>query len=613
MIQDSGSNYQFYNHTEEANPSKSVFDLSSLVTTTINNGGLIIPLKWFETLPGDKWELSFQALLRVMPQEVPLYSRQRMFIHAYYSRLEELWNEAHTYMTKGYTGKESLKKPVISSDNFDSTLWNNGNGTVGIESLAQYLGLPLGAKYSDLAASGVTCLPFMMYERIYRDYYMNKNYYTENRQWLPNDDGDLRVNTNGEIISVINNPDIPEGQENITFGRLHYRDWTQDYFTSALPWPQRGEAMTLNIASGLDMYATNLETLEGKEPGYYRMPIEKLGGLKIEYNITSPTTSWRGQRMQWYFDNGGEPVAITPVQNHVDNQSYYQANNPLAIGRNKEWGKLGDPYTENQQSAAGIVIDNVEKFGITANQLRELLLNQKELETMARTDGSYAEFGLAFFGEVSKTAKSYKPTYIGGTYQNITFGEVIQNGASTQDSPLGNFAGRGGMSTSGDLGTIYCDDYGYIMIVASIVPDTYYSQGLDRKWTRQTQEDEFLPDRAKLGMQAILNEELKFTGNLEKDKYGWAWQNRFDELRYEANTITGKIADQNNESFYPYTQARQFEGEEAPGYSQEFARMDDVRKDYLVSKEESAYIMQCAIGARAVRPLPYKAIPASLI
>lgn len=246
MIQDRGSNYQFYNHVERANTQKSVFDLSSLVTTTIDNGGTIIPLKWFETLPGDKFEINFEALLRVMPQTVPLMSRQRLFIHAYYSRLGELWEDAETYMTKGYTGTEEIVKPTITEDNFDATLWNEGNGTVQPESLAQYLGLPLGAKYSDLQESGVTCLPFMMYERVYRDYYMNKNYYTENRQWLPNDDGQLRVNTAGNIVSVINNPNIPEGQEEIKFGRLHYRDWTQDYFTSALPWPQRGEAMTLN-------------------------------------------------------------------------------------------------------------------------------------------------------------------------------------------------------------------------------------------------------------------------------------------------------------------------------------------------------------------------------
>lgn len=608
MIQDSGSNYKFYNHTEKANPSKSVFDLSSLITTTINNGGTIIPLKWFETIPGDKFDINFQALLRVMPQEVPLYSRQRMFIHAYYSRLEELWNEAQTYMTKGYTGKENLTKPTISSDNFDETLWNGGNGTVGVESLAQYLGLPLGAKYSDLAESGVTCLPFMMYERIYRDYYMNRNYYTENRQWLPNDDGDLRVNTNGEIISVINNPDIPEGQDEIKFGRLHYRDWTQDYFTSALPWPQRGEAETLN-GSGSNV------TITGGSIAQDFLPLQTAGEIFVRTEAGATSTTREQRRL--YLQTRGYQQGTIPVNPSIWLNVGDEVNYPQSANQD-----LNSSQAETADASLGVNI-NIPKnditipanlsIGIRAEDIRELLLNQKELETMARTDGSYAEFGLAFFGEVSKTARSYKPTYIGGTYQNITFGEVLQNGASTDDSPLGNFAGRGGMSTSGDLGTVYCDDYGYIMIVASIVPDTYYSQGLDRKWTRQTQEDEYLPDRAKLGMQAILNEELMFTGDLEKDKYGWAWQNRFDELRYEANTITGKIADTSNESFYPYTQARRFTGEEAPGFSQEFARMDDVRKDYLVSKEESAYIMQCSIGVRAVRPLPYKAIPASLI
>lgn len=588
MIQDRGSNYQFYNHTEKANPQKSVFDLSSLVTTTINNGGQIIPIKWFETVPGDKFEINFEALLRVMPQTVPLMSRQRLFIHAYYSRIGELWEEAETYMTKGYTGRTELKKPTITSENFDATLWDSGNGTVGVESLAQYLGLPLGAKYSDLQAAGVTCLPFMMYERIYRDYYMNKNFYTENRQWLPNDDGQLRVNTEGNIVSVVNNPNTPEGQDPIKFGKIHYRDWTQDYFTSALPWPQRGEAMNLNIANSL--------------------------GLGIEGELYNTTTQ---QKEKFRFDgtnlyggtiSSGE-AEIYGTQYFKDEREGKEGIGIINFVTNKEIEE-NSHYTTRTADNVKLTVSNAQ-VGISANQLRELLLNQKELETMARTDGSYAEFGLAFFGEVSKVAHSYKPTYIGGTYQNITFGEVLQNSESTEDSPLGAFAGRGAMHSKANIGTCYCDDYGYIMILASIVPDTYYGQGLDKKWTRQVQEDEFLPDRAKLGMQAILNEELVFSGTLENDKDVWAWQNRLDELRYEANTITGKIADSSNNSFYPYTQARKFNS--LPGYSQEFALMDDVRKDYLASVEESAYIMQCAIGVRAVRPLPYKAIPASLI
>lgn len=588
MIQDRGSNYQFYNHTEKAKVGKSVFDMSSLNTLTIPNGGQIIPLKWFETVPGDKWDLNFQAILRVMPQTVPLFSRQRMFIHAYWSRTSELWNDAETYYTKGYTGKEDLKKPVISSYNFDSTLWNSGNGTVQPESLADYLDLPIGAKYSELEKSGVTCLPFMMYERIYQEYYMNRNFYTENRQWLPNDDGELRVNTAGKIISVENNPEIPEGQEPITFGKIHYRDWTQDYFTSALPWPQRGEAKTITTSLQFDdnnVYINIDNSTTGELISRQKAKIKYLN----DYTIANAAATY----------DASNNIAI-----NLDN-SVIGENNFTAQYKNVP--KQYDVQLQINKNAQSTT-------GINANDIRELFLNQQELETMARTDGSYSQFGLAFFGEVSNAARTYKPQYIGGTYQNITFGEVMQNApqATEGGSELGSFAGRGGMATSGDLGSVYCDDYGYIMIVASIVPDTYYSQGVDRKWTRQTQEDEYLPDRAKLGMQAIKNEELVFqNGETETNADGWAWQNRFDELRYEANRIHGKIADPNAASFYPYTQARHFNG--LPGYSQEFAIMDDVRKDYLTSYSESAYIMQCSIGARAVRPLPYKAVPAELI
>lgn len=628
MIQDKGSNYSFYNHTEAAHVGMSVFDLSALNTLTIPNGGQVIPLAWYETLPKDKWEIDFQALLRVMPQVVPLYSRQRIFVHAYWSRIAELWNEAETYYTKGYTGTEELKKPCISEDNFDKELWDSGNGTVTAESLADYLDLPQGAKYSDLAEHNVSALPFMMYERIYQEYYMNRNFYTENRQWLPNDDGDFRLNTAGKIISVVNNPQ-EDGSE-IRFGKIHVRDWTQDYFTSALPWPQRGAAMTINSTLGNTLGIKyldndNNEVLIREDGISVTMASNGIKGTdnigdSRAYKMTS--TLGADQNATWTKIKTSETSSTTapytlnlmPLNNNqwknvatkISGANYTPVANAAGSG---------NAITQEQISMARwpmMTTEGAINLGITANDLRNLMLNQKELETMARTDGSYAQFGLAFFGEVSKSAKTYKPRYIGGTYQNIEFQEVLQNSQSTEDSPLGAFAGRGGMTTGGNLGTCQCDDFGILMIVASIVPDTYYSQGLPRKWTRATQEDEYLPDRAKLGMQAILNEELVYTGNLEKDKDVWAWQNRFDELRYMENKIHGKVADRNAESFYPYTQARQFTGD-TPGYSQEFAKMDDVRKDYLVSETESAYIMQCAIQARVVRPLPYKAVPATMI
>lgn len=573
MIQDSGSNYSFYDHTEKAHPPRSVFDLSHLNSLTIPNAGLIVPIALLETMPDDDFDISVSSLIRVLPQVVTLYSRQRIFIHAYYSRLQELWNDAETFMTKGYNGDTNLVRPSISLTNFDTNVCGStGANTVAPDSLSDYFGLPIGAKYSDLFAAGVSALPFMMYERIYRDYYMNKNFYTENKQWLPNDDGDLRLNTNGDIISVLNSPTIPTGDTPISFGALHYRDWTQDYFTSAVPWPQRGTAAGIPLSSG------RTPVLLGDGPLHY-------------YNKSSSTSgTWVGLL-------------------NASNTSDATLGSAVTTDTTRNYGAVTLPDT------VPITVDLSSVSPITVNQLRTALIEQSEMETMARTDGSYSEFGLAFFGVRSKASRSFKPTYIGGNYQSMVFTEVLQTSATTTSagnaSPLGSQAGHGISAKTGNIGHIYCDDFGYIMIVASIMPDTYYHQGLDRMWTRLTQNDMFLPDRAKLGMQAITNGELYFSGTLVNDRDVWAYQGRGDEYRYMQNKIHGKIADSTNNSFYPYTQARTFSS--LPGYSQDFARADDVRKDYLFSQVEDAYTAQFQINIRAVRPLPYKAVPASII
>lgn len=576
MIQDSGSNYSFYDHTEKAHPPRSVFDLSHLNSLTIPNAGLIVPIALLETMPDDDFDISVSSLIRVLPQVVTLYSRQRIFIHAYYSRLQELWNDAETFMTKGYNGDTNLVRPSISLTNFDTNVCGStGSNTVAPDSLADYFGLPIGATYSDLFAAGVSALPFMMYERIYRDYYMNKNFYTENKQWLPNDDGDLRLNTNGDIISVLNSPTIPAGDTPIAFGALHYRDWTQDYFTSAVPWPQRGSAAGIPLSSG-------------------SIPVRVGNTSDSSVFLDAPGTSGGGFSLN--FKVGSNRFWLYPSSLSVPSSASLTSSATLS-------------------SLQELNVDLSSVSPITVNQLRTALIEQSEMETMARTDGSYSEFGLAFFGVRSKASRSFKPTYIGGNYQSMVFTEVLQTSATTTSagnaSPLGSQAGHGISAKTGSIGHIYCDDFGYIMVVASIMPDTYYHQGLDRMWTRLTQNDMFLPDRAKLGMQAITNGELFFSGTLVNDRDVWAYQGRGDEYRYMQNKIHGKIADSTNASFYPYTQARTFSS--LPGYSQDFARADDVRKDYLFSQVEDAYTAQFQINIRAVRPLPYKAVPASII
>lgn len=587
---DSGSNYSFGDKMLKPQMARSLFDLSHLNSLTINNAGSLIPIACKEVNPNEDHEISVKTLLRVLPQVVPLYSRQRLYIYAFYSRACDLWKDAHAYYKKGWDGNLVLNKPKLTADNMP-----NFNEVIAPESLSDYLGLPIGYSPKTLSQSGqINCLPFFMYEKIYQAYFMEKNLYMNNRCWLPNDEADLRIGSDNNVIS---NSYSSSASDKITLGSLHFRNYPQDYFTSCVPSPTRG---TPPILEGLGSVSFDGTIHRGNA---YSTSGDSLVGpnlLSLQY--------WSNVDHAEHF---GLSVYRSKVQkidsSRVPNMSgnFYASKGTLDVP--SDFDASVKPFYD-------FLNNNHLDLSLTLDSLRHLAIATEELERMARTDGSYIDFGLTFFGEVCKNALDYRPILFGATYQSIAFSEVLQTGSSTDNSPLGAYAGHGISVTSdnGYLGKIHTDDYGYIMIIASIMPDVYYSQGLEKMWTKSLQSEEFLPNRSKMGLIPVLNKELYATGNAESDNGLFAYQNPFDEFRYEPSHIHGKIADSSNLSFFPYTQSRKFTS--TPTYSQSFFSADKVRKDYLAGgTAESAYTAQFAFNWRAVRPLPYIGVPASII
>lgn len=608
---DSGSQYQFGDKMQMARFPKSAFDLSHLFTTTVPNAGMVFPVLLKETLPTDSWQVRLNALLRVLPQQVPLYSRQRVYFDAFYVRCSDVWKDWNSYMKKGKSGNLLLERPSLSRKNLSldglevlpegATPDTATSAKVLPNSIYDYVGIPIGTDLIDLIDKGyhIDALPFMALMQIYRWYYLNKNTYIDDDAMFPDDESDFRLLTDGEILSFKN-----EGLGSNILGSKMFRLWAQDYFTSALPFAQRGDAPTLplSLASGIAHLNFDGIMADGSfSTGHFTAGENKLQAL-VRQEGASNVGTWSGD-----YDKD-TALGIGTVNTGHFTPSANVSLPSLSLSPAASPNKIFE-----RALSKGVVdfTDAVLQSNVVFDDIRRLAISQLELERMARTDGTYEEFGLSFYGVSSRNAVDYKPLYVGSCYQEVSFSEVLQTSESSS-TPLGTYAGHGiSVTNDGNIGSFNADDYGYFVVLCSIMPDVYYCQGLDRMFTKSQESEEFLPNRDKMGMRPILNQEIFLSGTKSTDEDLFAYQNPFDEYRYLANEIHGQIADKTKLSFIPYTQARLFT--ETPNWNKNFVTASDVRKDYLSAPLEDAYTMQVRFDIRAVRPLSYIASPAEVI
>lgn len=564
MIKDSGSNYSFYDKVEKAKVGKSRFDESYINSFTCDEG-ILYPSYFEYTLPNDTWKLTQQSLIRVVNTPVvPLASRQRAFTHTYWCSLPQLWKYAEQFFPKGFTVNDyaTFEKDTVPTITLDKD-------DVGRGSLADMLGFNFGK-----APTGDVVLPafkFMMYLRIMRDYYINKRIY---KTWLdtesessgdayslisafmfPRDDADFRIGSeqwNAIFVPTGSSTTLSTAQKtaiHMLFAECWARDWTQDYFTTAQLTPQIAET------SLDDVLSFSPKTIVPSDSATVKDTV-----------ITAKSTD-----SNFYIGESVSNIAV--VSQFYTNRFADAMNNSLAITSD-----------------------------LTMDSLRNLACASAILEKLAKVDGSYREFGKAYFGVSSSMSKTFTPKYVGGTYAPIVFTDVINTGSS-----LGAIGGKGISGNSGNVGAFFSDDFGITMTLFSIMPDTYYTQGLHKQDLYLTSEDFYLPERSKLGMGAILNGEIfNDPTNPSMNSKVFGYQNRFDEYRYRYNECHGKVADPSSVSFHPFIEQRVFSS--CPTLTPSFLNTKGtIDAKWKTSAQEVGYFVQILNGAFATRPLPYRA------
>lgn len=621
-VKDSGSNYSFYNGSPKvSNLPRSVFDLSHINTMSAKLG-LRYPVWTQHTLPNEDYRIDVEAVARVVnPPVVPLMSKQRILFHTYWLSYYQLWKQAQLFFDKGRNKQQYKDSSNIKIPTMPLKKWNRG-------SLADFLGFNCASSFDSNSGKTLTvsALKFMAYLRIWRDCYCNQRIYSA---WLlkktkqpisvsypdsikqayeklynflfPVDDSDFRIGSVQWDYLV---------KDSIALSyafNLKFADFADDYFTRAQLSPMYvgdSDVPTIDFNGGDVRFNLKDGTLSSKYPNGYNF---SLGGHSSGGGIETWATTGFNHSI----------ILGNDLQSKPNDINYPQLGMFVDVANRISDSSISLPgnFNTNFVSALNntVRVDGLAS-SITIDAIRRCESATLILEKMAKTDGSYAQYAKAFFGERPKSAYDFRPTYVGGSYQSVMYSQVLNTTSDNQ----GKVTGIGISSGNGNIGRFHSDDYGLFMTIMTILPDTYYCQGLNREDTYEVAEDFYLPERAQLGMQGVLEKEIyNQTDDKEDDNNKlFGYQNIYDELRYRANEVHGDVADVDassgsvGASFSPYIQTRYFKS--APTLTPSFLTMEgNINNSWLSAKDEPPFIVQIANKVQAVRPVPYRAKPAT--
>ncbi len=533
---------------------RSVFDLSHVKRFTCDMGQLI-PVYFDECVPGDTRKIGMQCVTRFQPLVAPILDSVDLTVHYFFvpTRLlmdkEEDWN---TFLTGGKDGKDnSVVLPTWGFRAFDGTDTNNpnpfSNGVrLGKYSLWDYFGLPVSGSLNLFNVRNVNnVLGFAQraYNLVWNDFYRDENLCDE---------------------------------VNLENGTILYRAWKKDYFTSALPWQQRG------IAPALPLSGT--------------IPVQNLLGSQVVIgNASNPFVL-------------GSSSSDTVVKNNE--------NIANGFGLSTADSRLVNPYYSvkgefSSSSTPSVNLSDGTTFDIAT--LRQCIQIQRWLELNARGGVRYTEFLRTHFGIAPKDEVLGRPQYIGGTKSNIVISEVLQTSRtvdsteSQKGSPLGRLAGHGLGASSDYICTFTSKEFGYIIGIASWMPKPSYQQGVNRIFTRKTKFDFYFPEFAHLSEQAVTNGEIYATGT-SRDTEIFGYQGAYNEMRYMPSFNCADMRD----TFSYWHLGRIFDS--APNLNAGFLTTNSnysggIRKDIFASRNEPGLLVQFANIVKAIRPLPVYGTP----
>lgn len=545
---------------------RSVFDRSHDYKTTMD-AGYLIPFFVDEVLPGDTFKLRVNAFVRMNTLIAPFMDNVFMDTFFFFVPTRLVWDN-----WQRFCGEQ--KNPGDSTDFLIPSL--SGTNTFSNGSIFDYMGLPTGVQLNP-ANTPINALPFRAYNLIYNEWFRDENLI--------------------DSIPVL----TTDGPDPISNYTLRKRAKRHDYFTSALPWPQKGPSVDVGLTGNAPVLTAG-------------------SGASGQFN--AQIDSWTG-------------VAATTSTMPVASGGY------TTIGRNGHIGMVtaGQRYslgvlssTGSQTSGSGesdnIYFNNVQpgsiqfnglNFGegslyadlsgvsaITINDLRQAFQIQKFYEKWARGGSRYTETLRVMFNVISPDARLQRPEYLGGTHSRVNVVPTAQTSSTDSVSPQSNLSAFGVLGDSAHGFNKSFVEHGYVIGLCCLRADITYQQGLNRMWSRRQLFDFYWPTLAHLGEQVVYNREI-YTQGTNDDNGVFGYQERYAEYRYKPSMITGKLRSTDLQTLDVWHLAQKFDT--LPKLNQDFIEENPPINRVIAVQNEPQFFADFWFDLKTSRPMPVYSVP----
>ena len=546
---------------------RSRFDRSASLKTSFNAGN-IVPFFLEEVLPGDTFNVKTSRVVRMQTLLTPMMDNVYLDTYYFFVPNRLVWDH-----WKEFCG-ENTESAWIPETEYSIPQITAPAGGWQVGTLADYFGVPTG-----VSGLSVSALPFRAFALIMNEWFRDEN--LQDPLVVPTDDSTVAGVNTGTFVT-----DVAKGGLPYIACKYH------DYFTSALPAPQKGPDVTIPVGTA-GPYPVVAQSNTVPNPG-------SVGLTFVPYTATfnNAGQQWTGQVNQLRGNTGNSGAIGDPT---AQNSSFG------VVTTNSQFNGSANKIIPNNLWA----LDSGDAAVATINQLRLAFQIQKFYEKQARGGSRYTEVVRSFFGVTSPDARLQRPEYLGGNRTPINVNQVIQQSGTGEsvNTPQGTVVGMSLTTDSHSDFTKSFTEHGFIIGVMVARYDHTYQQGLNRLWSRKDKFDYYWPVFANIGEQAIKNKEIYAQGN-DTDDEVFGYQEAWAEYRYKPNQVTGEMRSQYAQSLDVWHLADDYS--KLPSLSAEWIQEDGKTIDRVLAVSSdlaNQFFADIYVKNYCTRPMPMYSIP----